>query len=85
VTVSSDLHIPPYNAVAPLRPCDRFECRVRFAPDRRPTRIQRVDGLPTSVFNDPVGTRHLLPTAGTVVTTFRDLAPGLAYGLRWAF
>jgi len=84
ITTSARQHLPPYNAVAPLRPCREFTCSVMFPPEQVPRRMQRVDGLPTSVFNDPIDDSSPHPPSATVRTVFRNLEPGLAYGLRWS-
>lgn len=85
VTVPEHRYFAPYNAVAPLRPCASFDCRVYFDPDRLPALIQQIDGLPSSIFNDLIGDTDLLPVAAEVDVRFTALVPGLAYGLRWAF
>ena len=84
ILTSGSEHLPPYNALAPMRPCTEFICSARFPSDRVPRRIQRIDGLPTSVFNDPVDDSSPFPPDEFVRTIFRNLEPGLAYGLRWS-
>lgn len=85
VTVPSRENAAPFNVVAPLRECESFSCIVHFSPDQIPTRIQRIDGLPTSAVNDAIGSTDLVPPALQVADRFTSLTPGLAYGLRWVF
>ena len=80
----SDLR--PYYVVSPLRRCDRFVARVRFAPDARPALIWRVNGLPSRLVDDfqPSGETLEPDALGEVRTEFFALRQGLSYGLQWS-
>ncbi len=85
VTMPSADHFAPYNAVAPLRPCNQFDCTVIFDPDRLPVAVQYVEALPPPVLLGPMEDSQLLATSPVVSASFSALVPGLVYGLRWRF
>lgn len=74
----------PYLVCVPGRPCELFDLRVRFGP--RPPRVWTLSGAAPGAVCDPVphGLRHPVDRAGEIHLRFYQLAPGLAYGARWA-
>lgn len=85
------LRIPPGQRMAahflhvPYRRSDYFDLRVRFDPRRLPRTVWLLDGVPTAVIyqREPTA-RVLVPDRfGEVQASFRQLRPGLGYGLRW--
>ncbi|MDX8145478.1 hypothetical protein SK854_25435 [Lentzea sp. BCCO 10_0061] len=85
--------IPPGQRMAPryvyvpYRSCRHFRVVVRFAPDLRPIRVWRHDGVPHSVVADGVPSSHLLALdlANETCAEFVDLVGGLSYGVQWEF
>ncbi|MGW3997006.1 hypothetical protein ACWEF6_26270 [Amycolatopsis sp. NPDC004772] len=73
----------PYLACVLRRPCEKFDLTVKFT--RPPKKIE----LMSEAFQmDPGDRKVRFPTvaadaANEVRASFRDLSPGLAYGLRW--
>jgi hypothetical protein len=69
----------------PKHRCDLFELRVRFNLNGLPAHIWRLSDVFHHDVDGPVPTRELLTpdAAGEVHTIFRQLTPGLAYGVRW--
>lgn len=69
----------------PNRGCDEFELRVRFDPQRPPSKIWRVDdAYPRDVDEaEPSETLLELDRAGEVNQSFRTLLPGHGYGVQW--
>jgi hypothetical protein len=67
----------------PRYPCDLFDLRVRFGAAHR---VWLVHGTFQRDVDDHRSPGEELPVdpAGEVHVRFRDLSPGLAYGLRWA-
>lgn len=69
----------------PDRRCEKFELRIRFAPDRIPALIWRV----TEVFhrdvdeNQPTEDILSIDGAGEISLSFQDLLPGHGYGAQW--
>ncbi|MEX5632396.1 hypothetical protein [Parafrankia sp. FMc2] len=84
-TIEARAGLLPYYVVTPLRRYDQVSARVRFgaAP---PTRLWRLDGVPPRVVEEFLpGDEPLAPDpAGEVRVRFRDLRPGLSYGLAWS-
>jgi len=85
------LRIPPQQPMAshyvqvPLRRTDYFEARVRFNPARMPRAVWKLSGAPTAVIYERGPARQgLIPDRfGEVHVSFRDLRPGLTYGVCW--
>ena len=85
------LRIPPGQPMAthyvhvPFRRSDHFELRVRFNIGRLPRAIWKLSGAPTAViYQRGPASQTLSPDRfGEVHVEFRDLRPGLAYGLCW--
>lgn len=79
--------LAPHYVCLPRHRCDRCEVRVRFALERPPTRVERLDGVYQRDIVDPRGDAEpvTLDACGEVVERFTNLTPGLAYGLRWTF
>jgi hypothetical protein len=75
----------PYVVCVPKRPCEQFELRVRFDPDRIPPEIWTLQGVFQRDACEPVRNGEPQPAdqAGEVHMLFRNLTPGLAYGACW--
>ncbi len=75
----------PFYACTPSFPCEFFDLHVRFAPDRPPAAVWKVDGLRMSEVNDSAAPRGPIrpDSAGEVKAVFRDLTPNLSYGIAW--
>jgi hypothetical protein len=76
----------PYYVFTPLRRCEEFSVRVRFAPDGLPDTLWRINGLPARAYEDFVpGPDGLsLDRLGDIALEFHDLQQGLSYGLQWS-
>lgn len=85
------LRIPPGQRMAPhflhvpFRRSDHFELRVRFDPRRPPRTVWLLRDAPTAVIYQPEpAARTVAPDRfGEVHASFRDMRPGLGYGIRW--
>jgi hypothetical protein len=79
--------LAPHFVCLPRHRCDRCEVRVRFAPDRPPTRLERLNGVFQRDIVDPNSTAEPvgLDPCGEIRELFTNLTPGLAYGVRWTF
>jgi len=85
------LRIPPGQRMVPhflhvpFRRSDHFDLRVRFAPQRPPRTVWLLCGAPTAVIYqaEPAAPTLAPNRFGEVHAIFRDLCPGLAYGVRW--
>jgi hypothetical protein len=77
--------MPPFYALTPLQPCERFVVRVRFGADI-PRRIWRLDGIPPRAIDDfePVDGLLEVDAFGEVSLEFNRLHQGLSYGMRWS-
>jgi hypothetical protein len=77
----------PHYVLVPHRRCDEFLLRVRFAPNRMPSAVWRVDAAPIRVVDDETPpAKTLVPdTAGEVHARFADLVQGRGYGIQWTF
>ncbi len=75
----------PYLMCVPRHPCDLFDLRVRFAPTRVPPQIFTMNGAFQRDVSDPVygGAQHRVDNHNEIHMRFRNLTPGLAYGVRW--
>ena len=75
----------PHYVYNPLLPCDEFEVTVQFDPADPPKRLWRLGGLPLRMVDDDSGNGDQLKLAddGRLQLTFRELRPGLAYGVKW--
>jgi hypothetical protein len=69
----------------PRHRCDLCEVRVRFAEDRLPTRLERLQAVYPRDIADPILTAEPLEPdpVGEVLVRFTHLTPHLAYGVRW--
>lgn len=76
----------PMYVMEPLRRCDRFDVRVKFAPESAPTSIWRVSGLPPRRVDEHTSTDDPIPidSVGEAAASFSGLVQGLSYGLQWA-
>jgi hypothetical protein len=72
-----------YLVHVPRHPCDLLDLRVRFGPT--PPRVWSLHGTPPHEVAAPAdpGDPHQVDRAGEIHLRFRDLTPGLAYGVRW--
>ncbi|WP_245931180.1 hypothetical protein V5P93_001224 [Actinokineospora auranticolor] len=75
----------PYYVFTPLRRCEGFSVRVRFDPANPPSRVWRINGLPSKAFEDfaPGEDRLHIDRVGDIALEFHDLQQGLSYGLQW--
>jgi hypothetical protein len=75
----------PYLVYVPEHPCELFDLRVRFGPDRRPSDVWTLRGEHQDAGADPVrhGDQHPVDRAGEIHLRFHRLVPGLAYGAQW--
>jgi hypothetical protein len=75
----------PHYAHVPYRRSDHFELRVRFGPGRIPSLVWLLTGMPATVIYRQAPTAHLLTPNqfGEVYASFRDMSPGLGYGISW--
>jgi hypothetical protein len=75
----------PHFVCVPKHRCDLFDLRVRFNLDNPPAHIYRLTDAFQHDVDDPTATGETLwcDAAGEIHTTFRQLTPGRAYGLRW--
>jgi hypothetical protein len=76
----------PHYVCVPKHRCDVFDLRVRFGIEQRPAQVWRLCDMFQRDVDDPTQTGEILPAnaAGEVHTTFRQLTPGRAYGVRWS-
>lgn len=88
IQVPKQRRIQPHFVCIPGIPkvsIDAFNLRIRFDRDRLPQQVWRLDGAYQRDVDDPVpiGEPVSPDITGEVQVRFRNLAPGLAYGLRW--
>lgn len=76
----------PHAVRTPDHPCDLFDLRVRFDRGYPPRRLWLLNGVLDGDLVDPArtGEPHAADQAGEAHVVFRDLVPGLGYGLSWA-
>lgn len=85
------LRIPPGQRMTPhflhvpYRRSDNFDLRVRFAASRLPSAVWLLDGAPPALLYqcEPEVPALVPDERGEVRATFRDMRPGLGYGVRW--
>lgn len=75
----------PHYVHVPLQRSDHFDLRVRFSLERLPEFVWKLDGVTTTVLYEshPASEQVTPDRFGEVHMTFRELRPGLSYGLRW--
>jgi len=75
----------PYYVLTPLRRCDHFRLRAKFARAAAPVKLWRVDGAPPRSVDDFVPGPELLDLddVGEVCVEFHGLRQGLSYGIQW--
>ncbi|WP_432557458.1 hypothetical protein [Granulicoccus sp. GXG6511] len=84
VEVPSLEHVEPFVIMAPVRACREFSCRIVVG-DSRAHGFERINGVPVIAMQDPGPIGELVAsTDGVVTASFREMSPGLAYGIRWA-
>jgi hypothetical protein len=85
VVLPDDRPTWPHYAVVPLDPYDACTVRVRFAPDRRPSEVWLLDGVPyTDLCDDRPSGKPIQPSAlGEVSHRFGRLRTGYGYGFAW--
>ena len=85
-TLPPNLAMQQHYAYTPSTRCDRFHLRVRFDPERVPTRIWRVaDAFHRDLDERVLEGETLHPdSCGDLQTSFDDLMPGYGYGIQWA-
>lgn len=73
-----------YLTYVPRHPVDLLDLRVRFDGTATQPRVWALHGAYPHDGVDPThGHRHPVDQAGEIHLRFRDLSPGLAYGVRW--
>jgi hypothetical protein len=74
-----------YFVLTPFRRCDEFVLRVKFGIDDNPVQVWNLDGVPFQLVheNQPVGEVIVPDSAREILRLYRNLRPGLSYGLRW--
>ena len=85
------LRLPPGQRMSshyvhvPFRRSDYFELRVRFSREHLPRLIWLMSGVPTSVIYErrPASQLITLDRFGELHVQFRELRPGLGYGVCW--
>lgn len=82
---AGDWAMTPHYVWVPKRRCVEFDLRVRFDLDSPPKRIWRLVNAYQQDVEDvvPRGQKIHVDPAGEIHTSFRELTPGLAYGIRW--
>ncbi|MBP2320282.1 hypothetical protein JOF56_000667 [Kibdelosporangium banguiense] len=83
--VRRDWLLAPHYVCVPKHRCSEFDLRVRFDLDHLPSRIWRLVNAFQRDVEDPEPRGEALPLdrSGEIHTLFRELTPGLAYGIRW--
>lgn len=78
--------IRPYYTLVPLLTCAAFDVTVRFALERPPLVVWRIDTVPYRVLDGPASPgQDVLPLDGACEATasFSALRPGFGYGIGW--
>jgi hypothetical protein len=86
------LRIPPGQRMAPhyvhvpSRRSDHFDLRIRFGPRHPPRAVGVLRAAPAAVISEREAAAETLrpDRFGEVRVSFRELRPGLGYGLRWS-
>lgn len=75
----------PHYVHVPYQRSDYFELRVRFDPRRPPEMVWLVREAPTAVIyrREPTGEKLIPDRFGEVYASFRDMRPGMGYGICW--
>jgi len=75
----------PHYVHVPYQRSDYFELRVRFDPRRPPEAVWLVREAPTTVIyrREPTGEKLIPDRFGEVYASFRDMRPGMGYGICW--
>lgn len=75
----------PHYVCVPRHRCDEFDLRVRFDLHRPPVQVWRLEHAFQRDIEDPIAATEAIQvdSAAELYTRFRDLTPGLAYGVRW--
>jgi hypothetical protein len=78
-------HMASHYVHVPFRRSDHFELRVRFDPRRPPQAVWLLRGAPTALIyqREPIAETLLPDRFGEVHVSFRDMRPGLGYGVCW--
>lgn len=77
--------IQSYLVQASDHPCEQFDLRVRFASDQAPPSVWTLRDAHEAASFRPVhdGQHHTVNRSGEIHLRFRQLIPGLIYGVRW--
>nr|WP_232328374.1 hypothetical protein [Kibdelosporangium sp. MJ126-NF4]CEL20920.1 hypothetical protein [Kibdelosporangium sp. MJ126-NF4]CTQ95566.1 hypothetical protein [Kibdelosporangium sp. MJ126-NF4] len=83
--IREDRSMAPHYVCVPKHRCAEFDLRVRFDPRRPPDRIWRLVNAFQRDVDDPRPSGEGVPldAACEIHTSFHELTPGLAYGIRW--
>lgn len=78
-----DADVAPYYVLTPWVMCDEFDLRVKF--ERIPEKVELLHGVLQADTQDSVLAAPAIEidTLGEVRAKFRQLQPGMAYGVRW--
>ncbi|WP_260478641.1 hypothetical protein [Kibdelosporangium aridum] len=83
--IRPDRTMAPHYVCVPKHRCAEFDLRVRFDVRRPPERIWRLVNAFQRDVDDPQPRGETIPldASGEIHTSFHELTPGLAYGIRW--
>ncbi len=86
LTIPAGQRMTPHYVHVPYRRSDHFELRVRFDPDRLPECVWILRDAPAALIYQGAPTAETVTPDrfGEITISFRDMRPGLGYGLRWA-
>lgn len=79
-----DANVRPYYVLVPVVLCEEFDLRVKF--EKIPAKVELLSGVFQADTQDYVldAPAVEIDTLGEVRAKFRQLQPGMAYGLRWS-
>ncbi len=86
LTIPPGQRMTPHYVHVPYRRSDYFELRVRFNPDRPPECVWILRDAPAArIYQGAPTAETVIPDRfGEITISFRDMRPGLGYGVRWA-
>lgn len=86
LTIPEGQCMTPHYVHVPYRRSDHFELRVRFNPDRLPECVWILRDAPAALIYQGAPTAETVTPDrfGEITISFRDMCPGLGYGVRWA-
>jgi hypothetical protein len=86
LTIPVGHRMMPHYVHVPYRRSDHFELRVRFDPLRLPECVWILRDAPAALIYQGIPTVETVTPDrfGELMISFRDMRPGLGYGVRWA-